>query len=68
MAHLKKKTIRPPNKTQKLEIQGDILQSVDSIAPCISNDFKLGAAIAHNIKPRFPVKYPNKEIVVGEVI
>ena len=50
------------------EIQGDVLQSTDSIAHCISADFKLGAGIARSIKRRFPTQCPDKEAIASEVI
>ena len=41
------------------------MESSDSLAHCISLDFKLRAGIARSIKP---VKYPNKETVASEII
>ena len=60
----------PPDakQFQYSEIQGDVLQSTDSIAHCISADFKLGAGIARSIKRRFPTQYPDKEAIDSEVI
>ena len=43
-----------PRHSPYSEIQGDVLQSTDSIAHCISADFRLGARIARSIKRRFP--------------
>ena len=57
-----------PKHFQYSEIQGDVLQSTDSIAHCISADFKLGAGIARSIKRRFPTQYPDKEAIASEVI
>ena len=57
-----------PKQFQYSEIQGDVLQSTDSIAHCISADFKLGAGIARSIKRRFPTQYPDKEAIANEVI
>ena len=45
-----------PKHFQYSEIQGDVLQSTDSIAHCISADFKLGAGIARSIRRRFPTQ------------
>ena len=50
-----------PKHFQYPEIQGDVLQSTDSIAHCIPADFKLGAGIARSIKRRFPTQYSDKE-------
>ena len=57
-----------PKHFQYSEIQGEVLQSTDSIAHCISADFKLGAGIARNNKRRFPMEYPDKEAIASEVI
>ena len=57
-----------PKPFQYSEIQGDVQQSIDSIAHCISADFKLGAGIARSIKRRFPTQYPDKEAIASEVI
>ena len=57
-----------PKPFQFSEIQGDVLQSTDSIAQCISADFNLGAGIAGSLKRRFPTQQPNKETIVSEVI
>ena len=57
-----------PKHFQYSEIQGDVLQSTDSIAHCISADFKLGAGIARSIERRFPTQYPDKEAIASEVI
>ena len=57
-----------PKHFQYSEIQGDVLQSTDSIAHCISADFKLGAGIARSIKRRFPTQYPDKKTIASEVI
>ena len=46
-----------PKQFQYSEIQGDVLQSTDSTAHCISIDFKLGARIARSTKRRFPTQY-----------
>ena len=46
------RTIESPPDAKQIqysEIQGDVLQSTDSIAHCISADFKLGAGIARSI-------------------
>ena len=53
---------------QYSEIQGHVLQSTDSIAHCISADFKLGAGIARSIKRRFSTQYPDKKAIASEVI
>ena len=53
---------------QYLEIQGDVLQSTDSIAHFILADFKLGVGIARGIKRSFPTQYPDKEAFASEVI
>ena len=51
------KEVPPDSKHfQYSEIQGDVLQSSDSIACSISVDFKLGAGIARNIRRRFPTQ------------
>ena len=52
---------------QYSEIQGDVLQSIDSIANCFSADFKLGAGIARSIKRRPPTQYPDKEAIAIEI-
>ena len=57
-----------PKHFQYSEIQGDVQQSAESIAHCISVDFKLGAGIARSLKRRFPAKYPDKEAIASEVI
>ena len=57
-----------PKQFHNSEIQGDVLQSTDSIAHCISADFKLGAGTAPNIKRRFSTQYPDKEAIASEVI
>ena len=59
----------PPDtkQFQYSEVQGDVLQSTDSLAHCISADFKLGAGIARSIKRRFPTQYPDKEAIASEV-
>ena len=51
-----------------MEIQGNVLQSTDSIAHCTSADFKLGAGIARSIKRRFPTQYPDKKAIASKVI
>ena len=56
-----------PKYFQYSEIQGDLLQSTESIAHCISADFKLGAGIARGIKRRFPTQYPDKEAIASAV-
>ena len=60
----------PPHtkQSQCSEVQGDVLQSTDSIAHCNSADFKLGAGIARSIKRRFPTQYPDKEPIANEVL
>ena len=50
------------------EVYDDILQSKDSIAHCISADFKLGAGVARGIKRRFPSTYPNREAIDKKVL
>ena len=57
-----------PKHFQYSEIQGHVLQSTDSIAQCISADFKLGAGIARSIKRRFSTQYPDKKAIASEVI
>ena len=57
-----------PKHFQYLEIQGDVLQSTDCIAHCISAEFKLGAGIARRIKRRFPTQYPDRKAIASEVI
>ena len=47
-----------------MEIQGDDLQSTDTIAHCISTDFKLGAGIARSNERSFP----DKKAIASEVI
>ena len=51
------KEVPPDSKHfQYSEVQGDVLQSTDSIARSISADFKLGAGIARSIRRRFPTQ------------
>ena len=57
-----------PKHFQYLEIQGDVLQSTDSIAHCISAEFKLGAGIFRSIRRRFPSQYPDEEAIASKVI
>ena len=40
------------------EVIGNVLDSKDSIAHCVSADFKMSAGIARHFKRRFPTKYP----------
>ena len=57
-----------PKHFQYSEIQGDVQQSAESIAHCISADFKLGAGNARSLKRSFPAQYPDKEAIASEVI
>ena len=57
-----------PRHFQYSEIRGDVLQSTDLIALCISADFKLGAGITRSIERRFPTQYPDKKSTASEVI
>ena len=57
-----------PKQFQYSEIQGDVLQSTDSIAHCTSADFKLGAGITRSIKRRFSAQYADKEAIASEAI
>ena len=50
------------------EIEGDILQSKDSIAHCVSADFQLSACTARGFKRRFLTKDPENETIVNETI
>ena len=48
-----------PNRspeTNLLEKEGNLLDSGESIAHCVSADFKMAAGIAHQIKQQFPVR------------
>ena len=65
---IRRKVKTDPNHFQNSEIQGDVLQSTDSIAHCISANFKLGAGTARSIKRRFLTQYPDKEAIPSEVI
>ena len=57
-----------PKQFQYSAIQGDVLQSTDSIAHCISADFKLEAGIARSIKRRYPTQCPDKKAIASEVV
>ena len=56
----------PQNKVPKVadvisnyeEVIGDVFGSKDSIAHCVSADFKMSARIARHFKCKFPTKYP----------
>ena len=41
------------------EIIGDMLHSTDSLAHCVSPDFKMSASIARKIRRNFSTSYPN---------
>ena len=40
------------------EVFGNVFDSKDSIAHCVSPDFKMSAGIARHFKRKFPVNYP----------
>ena len=40
------------------EVFGNVFDSKDSIAHCVSADFKMSAGIARHFKRKFPTKYP----------
>ena len=40
------------------EIIGNVFDSKDSIAHCVSGDFKINTGIARHFKRKFPTKYP----------
>ena len=40
------------------EVIGNVFDSKDSIAHCVSADFKMSAGIARHFKRKFPTKYP----------
>ena len=63
-----KESPRDPKHFKYSEIQGDVLESTDSITHSISADFKLGAGITRSIKRRFPTQYPDKKAIASEVI
>ena len=41
------------------EVFGNVFDSKDSIAHCVSADFKMSAGIARHFKRKFPTKYPS---------
>ena len=41
------------------EVIGNVFDSKDSIAHCVSADFNMSAGIARHSKPKFPTKYPS---------
>ena len=51
-----------------VEQQGDLLDFPDSIANCISADFKLGAGLAKQIKEKFPSYFPTKKEYKQQVL
>ena len=42
------------------EINGDLFDSKDSIAHCVSADFKMSSGIARSIKRKYPTVYPGR--------
>ena len=55
-----------PNRspaTNLLEKEGNLLDSDESIAHCVSADFKMAAGIARKIKQQFPMKKPTSNSV-----
>ena len=55
-----------PNRSTQAnytEKEGDLLKVADSIAHCISADFKMSSGIAQDLKLQFPMKIPTKEMV-----
>ena len=55
-----------PNRspaTHLLEKEGNLLDSDESIAHCVSADFKMAAGVARKIKQQFPLKKPTPNSV-----
>ena len=56
-----KENIDQPVKTNFFELirkNGNLFESKDSLAHCISSDFKMSAGIARNFKRKFPYNFP----------
>ena len=62
-----------PVKTKFVELSlknGNLFESKDSLAHCISSDFKMSAGIARSFKHKFPYKFPestNSPLFVQQV-